>query len=710
MNLRNISNLAWAACLALALPISASCGGSDSGGGGGGEDQCGGKCAVNQVCDRGQCVDCIDDGDCTDPAKGHCREIDNVCVQCTDSDHCAGGKVCKNSVCQTGGATVDPECTNDTNCPGTEVCEDGECQTCRVGSCNAAGNAMCVISYVGGAATAKWDTCASGVCQNGVCQTATQECTPGVCYSSTARCSDAGKIVGCQGNETCSGNVCSDPASGYDCTPGACATETSKCTDAGKIQSCGTGNYCSANVCKPYCGDGAVNNGEECDGTNLGGNTCVSLGYSGGTLSCSQCKLVKSGCTSASTSTGIQSARDAVNAFGEIACNVAIKGATVTLVRPQVGDDEAGFFIQEGPTGPAIFVNASAGSGSPAVGDKVNLTATKVTMDEVRRIIEYTGYSKVSSGNDISKWGQELAAATDVTDVSKYESELLETTVTLTTGFGDLGGAGTGFKKAGIKTYGYTPSKPSVDFVIRLPESVAAAIEQEAASKGKKVVGCDLIILNGIYWGYDTSTYPREGCTNCTRHDTQISLYDGSELNYLADCDNAEEAGGGGGGSQTGGGPEVFDYHESWKGLAGADSSKTDTFASQDVSGVTWSYTGRPIGSTVSNMAFERGIVLSNAGGQGVTSTAISGGIKDLTVAFGKASSSNKVRCIKVTVNGKTYKSPPFTSSSDAPYTTFTITGINGINPLIKVEMNQNSEDGCGGATLMVGDIWWTKK
>jgi cysteine-rich repeat protein len=48
------------------------------------------------------------------------------------------------------------------------------------------------------------------------------------------------------------------------------------------------------------CGDGSLDNGEQCDGSNLGGASCASLGYSGGTLSCTTaCAFNTSGCTSA---------------------------------------------------------------------------------------------------------------------------------------------------------------------------------------------------------------------------------------------------------------------------------------------------------------------------------------------------------------------------------------------------------------------------
>jgi len=49
------------------------------------------------------------------------------------------------------------------------------------------------------------------------------------------------------------------------------------------------------------CGNGIKEGGEQCDGSDLGGATCQSLGYSGGTLSCTSfCNFNISGCTSGS--------------------------------------------------------------------------------------------------------------------------------------------------------------------------------------------------------------------------------------------------------------------------------------------------------------------------------------------------------------------------------------------------------------------------
>lgn len=47
------------------------------------------------------------------------------------------------------------------------------------------------------------------------------------------------------------------------------------------------------------CGDGIVSNSEQCDGSNLNGQSCASLGYTSGTLSCTNnCTFDKSGCSS----------------------------------------------------------------------------------------------------------------------------------------------------------------------------------------------------------------------------------------------------------------------------------------------------------------------------------------------------------------------------------------------------------------------------
>src|SRR3989344_3049007 len=57
----------------------------------------------------------------------------------------------------------------------------------------------------------------------------------------------------------------------------------------------------TATVNLGLCGDGIIGTGEECDGSALGGATCVSRGYASGSLSCAaSCEFNTSACTSAS--------------------------------------------------------------------------------------------------------------------------------------------------------------------------------------------------------------------------------------------------------------------------------------------------------------------------------------------------------------------------------------------------------------------------
>jgi hypothetical protein len=60
-----------------------------------------------------------------------------------------------------------------------------------------------------------------------------------------------------------------------------------------------TGMLCTpANIGPDYCGDGTIDPDEDCDGTNLGGASCVDVpGYASGTLACGPgCRFDVSGC------------------------------------------------------------------------------------------------------------------------------------------------------------------------------------------------------------------------------------------------------------------------------------------------------------------------------------------------------------------------------------------------------------------------------
>jgi hypothetical protein len=89
----------------------------------------------------------------------------------------------------------------------------------------------------------------------------------------------------------------------------------------------------------PGCGDGFVQAGEQCDGT-LGGTTCSSIGFGGGSLSCSSvCTFVTEQCVLSVPGQGgseatqprvIDNERTATNL---IVAGTTVPGSTVTLLR-----------------------------------------------------------------------------------------------------------------------------------------------------------------------------------------------------------------------------------------------------------------------------------------------------------------------------------------------------------------------------------------
>ena len=112
---------------------------------------------------------------------------------------------------------------------------------------------------------------------------------------------------------------CDQGAANSDTAPDACRTDCREayCGDAvvDTAETCDDGNAsggdgctssceveegwdCSAGSCAPVCGDDLAVGGETCDGTDLGGETCVSIGQAAGELACNVlCEWDITGCT-----------------------------------------------------------------------------------------------------------------------------------------------------------------------------------------------------------------------------------------------------------------------------------------------------------------------------------------------------------------------------------------------------------------------------
>lgn len=133
-----------------------------------------------------------------------------------------------------------------------------------------------------------------------------------------------------QASESCDGA----DLNGETCTDHGFNTGTLSC-DA----SCDFSVSTCANVPPlPTCGNGTIDAGENCDGTNLNGQTCVSRGFDGGTLSCASCaykdvqcnNIPPSGPSCGNGSIGAAETCDGANLGGETCTTLGFSSGTLS--------------------------------------------------------------------------------------------------------------------------------------------------------------------------------------------------------------------------------------------------------------------------------------------------------------------------------------------------------------------------------------------
>jgi len=258
-----------------------------------------GKVLHNGVCVTPACTsnsNCNDDNagttdSCTNAGLWNAACVNTAITSCTNSDSfCPAGcnstndSDCSasdnNGICEAG-----ENCGNSADC----ACSSGICcsNTCTTASCSS--NGACDDSNAG-----TIDTCSNaGTCSSACVHTAITSCTngDGYCPSGCSLFNDNNCPATCGNGHTEGSEACDNgDNNGTACTP----VYGSSCT------------YCSSNcnsvtLTGHYCGDGNLDlaNGEECEGTNLNSATCISQGYTGGTLTCNtSCRLDTSACTS----------------------------------------------------------------------------------------------------------------------------------------------------------------------------------------------------------------------------------------------------------------------------------------------------------------------------------------------------------------------------------------------------------------------------
>jgi hypothetical protein len=301
--------------------------------------------------DRDGAIDCADADCASDPACQAGEDCGNGVINagesCDGSNHgaqtCAtlgftgGGTLACNAICHfnTSGCrmSVSEICNNgiDDDGNGAIDCFDHACFTdpaCLLPTCgdsiveiangevcdrqNLNGHTCVSLGYAGGtlACNANCTLNTSGcsgtpaVCGNAVCETGE---TPETCPTDCGGGAICGNGVLNPGEQCDGSNLGSNTCVSLGYTRGTlvctsvCTLNTSACTRCGNGV-CEVGedySSCPADCPAPVlCGNGLINPGESCDGANLNSQTCATLGYTRGTLSCnSVCQFNTSACT-----------------------------------------------------------------------------------------------------------------------------------------------------------------------------------------------------------------------------------------------------------------------------------------------------------------------------------------------------------------------------------------------------------------------------
>jgi cysteine-rich repeat protein len=241
-----------------------------------------------------------------DGDTGECVPGSRGCA-CTAGGACDDGLLCNMGTCE----SPNPRC-GDGRVEGDEQCDLGDALDDE-GACKT----NCTLASCGDGWLGPGELCDDGnLIANDAC---TNECQPAACGDGVLHdgegCDDGNQDHGDACTNACQPATCGDGVvwRGHEQCDDGNPFNDDDCTTACMVASCGDGfvnggeqcddqNAISTDACidcvAATCGDGHRWAGvEPCDGVELGGATCASLGLFGGTLACTaQCTFDTSGC------------------------------------------------------------------------------------------------------------------------------------------------------------------------------------------------------------------------------------------------------------------------------------------------------------------------------------------------------------------------------------------------------------------------------
>ena len=191
-----------------------------------------------------------------------------------------------------------------------------------------------------------------------------------------------------------------------------------------------------------------------------------------------------------SPSPGVSAQIAMVRAALDGATDLPVDGAVVTYVKPTIGADAGGFFVQGDRPGPAVFVAVGANTLNPVpqAGDVVSFRVTQMaTAGSLRQATAVSNWSVAHNGARLQCLLQEVSTAGDlVSAVAEYESELVAVDATVA---GAFQASGSQFVSAPIATTGI-PSDNNLR--LRVTTSLQAALQLDS--------GCSVSVLGTPLW------------------------------------------------------------------------------------------------------------------------------------------------------------------------------------------------------------------
>lgn len=207
---------------------------------------------------------------------------------------------------------------------------------------------------------------------------------------------------------------------------------------------------------------------------------------------------------------------------GTLSPAIALDDVIVTYVRPMIGSDPAGFFVQSDATGPALFVALDPATLTPvlAAGDTVDFTVTTTSVvSGLLHVTAIESLSRSATGADLMPLVQNVTAATDlVSATDDYESEYVFANVVLA---GDDVFGGSGHRSFPVNTTGLTGD---ANLQLRVPDAFITDLALEA--------GCEVAVGPAPLWRF----------ANATSNRAQLMGYRESDL-VVASCPLPEVVG-----------------------------------------------------------------------------------------------------------------------------------------------------------------------